>query len=143
MRAILPCLPLILLLACTQTSRQPDVEHSFNDLHEAVSAVADARTTDSAAAYLRAAGPDGLAALREAFAAEVAYRLGEGPQTALDRDASDRVLHAINRVSGQYDGWASGLFWHTDRAAALAAAKRERLPVLDLWLLGRLDDEFC
>jgi hypothetical protein len=143
MKTILPCLSLMLLLACAQTSRQPEFEHAFNDLHEAVSAAADPRTTEGAAAFLRAAGPDGFSALREAYAAEVAYRLGEGPQTELDRGTSDRVLQAMNRVSGQYDGWASGLFWHTDRNAALAAAMREGKPVLNLWLLGRLDEEFC
>jgi hypothetical protein len=81
--------------------------------------------------------------MRREYASEVSYRLGEGPADGCSQGESKRILSAIDAVSGQHDGWASGLYWHTDRARALAQANRTGLPILNLWLLGRLDDEFC
>lgn len=120
MRILLLCLPFVVLLsACGQTSVRGDVE-----------TVEVART------------PEQLETLRARYSAEVAYMLGEGPAVG-DLDELPRIRAELDRASGQHDGWASGLFWYTLREAALAAARREGLPVLNLWLLGRLDDEFC
>lgn len=56
-------------------------------------------------------------------------------------EANARLRHAIDVVSGQRDGHASGLYWHTDLGAAQAEAARTGKPILSLRLLGRLDEE--
>lgn len=119
------------------------VEHHFATPAEAASAATGDNPVRAEAAikHLRAMGPAGMAAMRDAHAADIAHHLGEGPAT-LSTDP-DRVLAAIDAVSGSKDGWASGLYWHTDAAAAMAAAESEGKPILNLWLLGNLDDEFC
>jgi hypothetical protein len=109
----------------------------------AIATISSDRAESAAAiAHLRSLGAGGMDALREAFDDERLARLGEGA-AKYDRATSDRILAAMDKVSGQRDGWASGLYWHTDLATALAAAKDSGKPVLNLWLLGRLDDEFC
>ena len=52
-----------------------------------------------------------------------------------------RLRHAIEQVAAQRDAHASGLFWHTDLAAAKRAAAELQRPILSLRLLGRLDEE--
>ena len=120
-----------------------NVDHRFESATEAAAAATgdNPALAEAAVKHLRAMGPAGMAAMREVHAAEIAHHLGEGPAT-LSTD-TDRVLAAIDAVSGSKDGWASGLYWHTDAAAAMAAAESEGKPILNLWLLGRLDDEFC
>ncbi len=54
---------------------------------------------------------------------------------------ADRLRSAIDRVSGQRDGHASGLYWHTDLDAAMRDARHSGRPILSLRLLGRLDEE--
>lgn len=44
-------------------------------------------------------------------------------------------------VAAQRDSHFSGLYWHTDLAAAQDVAKRENKPILSLRLLGNLTDE--
>lgn len=44
-------------------------------------------------------------------------------------------------VAAQRDSHFSGLYWHTDLAAAQEVAKRENKPILSLRLLGKLTDE--
>lgn len=44
-------------------------------------------------------------------------------------------------VAAQRDSHFSGLYWHTDLAAAQEVAKRENKPILSLRLLGNLTDE--
>jgi len=89
---------------------------------------------DDAILGLRAHGRDGLEALRRNFGGAIA---------ALRRGEEDdpRLRHAIDRVSGQRDGHASGLYWHTDLGAARREAARTGRPILSLRLLGRLDEE--
>ena len=54
------------------------------------------------------------------------------------------LARQIDAVAQQKDAWASGLFWHTDLAAARADARRDGRPILSLRLLGNLtDDESC
>ena len=101
------------------------------------------RTASAARVYLRSLGCLGLDALDNEYRAVVAHRLGEGPAPGAGTESAARILASYDAVSGQHDGWASGLYWHTDRCTALRAAKRDGVPVLNLWLLGRLDDEFC
>lgn len=90
-------------------------------------------------AALRAAGPRGHAALMNAhWDAIVALR--DDPPLTPDA-ATERLRHAVDVVSGQRDGHASGLYWHTDLAEAQAEARATNRPILSLRLLGRLDEE--
>lgn len=88
---------------------------------------------------LRVQGLGGLRALVEFFHAELEElsRYEQGPLSS--RLAS--VREAMDHVSGQRDGHASGLYWHTDLAQAKARARAEEKPILSLRLLGRLDEE--
>lgn len=108
----------------------------------------DASVSTAAIDRLRAAGPEGLAALLEAHADGVA-RLRAEPLTA-DREALEtlredealgRLRAAIDRVAAQRDAFASGLYWYTDLDTAEAEAARTGRPILSLRLLGRLDEE--
>ena len=86
---------------------------------------------------LRRRGPEGHRALLEGHAGAVeALRggLSEG-------EGSQRLRHAIDLVSGQRDGHASGLYWYTDLDEAQRVARDEGRPILSLRLLGRLDEE--
>src|SRR5262245_2433979 len=83
----------------------------------------------SAIAELRAAGPDGLAAVLEAAAREPA-----GPR-------ADRLRDAVDHVAAQRDASSSRLYWYTDLDEAKRAARASGRPILSLRLLGRLDDE--
>lgn len=155
MKRILRLFPMLMFacIACTQinqpgsheTAENLLVEPDFASAAEAAQAAtsADPQLARAAVAHLRAMGPAGLDALRTLHAHEVAYRLGEGPGPGLDATDSARVLAAIDAVSGQHDGWASGLYWHQEMHTALAQARETGKPVLNLHLLGRLDDEFC
>ena len=51
------------------------------------------------------------------------------------------LRRALDRVSGQRDGHASGLYWFTDLGRARRAARALDRPVLSLRMLGRLDEE--
>lgn len=83
---------------------------------------------------LRAQGPAGLVALlRDHATAVSALRRGQR--------GHDGLRAAIDHVSGQRDGHASGLFWYTDLERAKAAAQELNRPILSLRLLGRLDEE--
>lgn len=159
LRFFAPALMLLGCIACSQSPapttetvaadlpvREVSGHTHFSTAREAALAAASADKTvaDAAIAHLRQLGPAGLAALKEAHGAEVAFRLGEAETgSAPDAAASDRVLRAFDKVSGQHDGWASGLYWHKDAAAARAEAQAKGLPILNLYLLGTLDDEFC
>lgn len=97
---------------------------------------ADPAAREDAARSLRAHGREGHEALMRAHAGSIAaLREGrfEGDPAAL--------RHAVDVVSGQRDGHASGLYWHTDLAAAQREATERGLPILSLRLLGRLDEE--
>lgn len=100
---------------------------------------ADPAIAEPAIAALRALGPAGHAALLAEHDAAVTALRAAPPLTA--DAATERLRHAIDVVSGQRDGHASGLYWHTDLDAALAEARRTGRPVLSLRLLGRLDEE--
>ncbi len=58
-------------------------------------------------------------------------------------DPSDlsRWKTLADTVAAQRDSHFSGLYWHTDLAAAQEVAKRENKPILSLRLLGKLTDE--
>lgn len=86
-----------------------------------------------ACARLRAAGPAGLEALLAVHKAV----LTRGPSDP----AWSRAKLAIDRVAGQYDAFASRLYWYEDLDEARAAALASGRPILSLRLLGRLDED--
>ncbi len=102
----------------------------------------DARTAEAAIATLRARGPAGLEALRAVHGAQVARWFPDPPAQAASADqaAWRRIRHAFDKVAGQLDAHASRLYWHTELAAARAAARAAGRPILSLRLLGRLDE---
>lgn len=88
------------------------------------------------------------ATTERAFDAQVAAWRTEG-RTALDRLLAQlgrpgvdqaELKRKIDAVARQKDAHASGLYWLTDLAAAQAAAREERKPILSLRLLGNLDE---
>jgi hypothetical protein len=105
--------------------------------HGAVSA--DGAHAEACIARLRAAGPAGHRALLEAHAEDVALLRASPP--AVLTPQLERLRHAIDVVSGQRDGHASGLYWFTDLALAQAEARATGRPILALRLLGELDEE--
>lgn len=98
----------------------------------------------SAIAQLRAKGPEGLEALlrensvmiREHETQAGSYR---DPTQA---EAWTQFKTAVDAVSGQFDCYASRLFWYTDFESAKAAAKASGKPILTLRLLGKLNEEY-
>jgi hypothetical protein len=99
----------------------------------------DAEVAEPAIAALRILGPTGHAALLRVHAPRIAG-LRDAPPLSPD-PAAQRLRHAVDVVSGQRDGHASGLYWYTDLGAARAEAERTGRPILSLRLLGRLDEE--
>ncbi len=97
----------------------------------------DEAIADQAITQLRALGPAGLLSLLDAYP-ETLASLREGTRS----EAGERLRRAIDVVSGQRDGHASGLYWYTDLARAMAAARALGRPVVSLRLLGRLDEEY-
>ncbi|MEM9882469.1 MAG: hypothetical protein AAF800_06110 [Planctomycetota bacterium] len=51
------------------------------------------------------------------------------------------IRDRLDAATGQKDGWASGLAWHTDLDAATAEARATGRAVLSLRMLGRLDED--
>lgn len=91
----------------------------------------------SAVEALRSRGEEGHAALFAMYATEIeALRAGDAGDPR-----SERIRHAIDIVSGQRDGHASGLYWHTDLQEAARVSAATHRPILSLRLLGRLDEE--
>ncbi len=75
---------------------------------------------------LRDMGPDGLKALLSRY----------------DESHDQTMLAQIDAVAGQKDAVTSRLYWYTDMAKALSAAKAQGKPMLHLRLLGKLTDEY-
>jgi hypothetical protein len=86
---------------------------------------------------LREAGPQGLQALEQRFATEIQLHRSGAPSN----ERWEKVSLALNRVGGQYDNYASGLYWYTDLEKAKTAARASGRPILSLRLLGRLDED--
>jgi hypothetical protein len=86
---------------------------------------------------LREAGPSGLRALEQRFAKEIQLHRSGAPSD----ERWNRIALALNHVGGQYDNYASGLYWYTDLEKAKTAARASGKPILSLRLLGRLDED--
>jgi hypothetical protein len=92
----------------------------------------DPARADRAIERLRKLGRGGLDALLAVHAGALANPAPLDP----------KLRRAIDIVSGQRDGHASRLFWHTNLEDAKAEAAKLGRPILSLRLLGRLDEEF-
>jgi hypothetical protein len=90
-----------------------------------------------AQAHLRDAGPSGLEMLLLRYAPQIAAHKAGAPSD----EQWKRIALALDKVGGQYDNYASGLFWYTDLEKAKAAARVSGRPILSLRLLGRLDED--
>ena len=88
------------------------------------------RGETSAAARLRAAGPEGFEAVLAAYDA-----------SASEPEKQGRLASALDVVAAQKDAHAARLYWSTDLEEAKARAKTSGKPILSLRLLGRLDEE--
>lgn len=97
----------------------------------------DENVAQQAQDALRAAGPQGLQALQQRFAKEISAHRNGAPADARWK----RIAAALDRVSGQYDDYSSGLYWYTDLENAKTAAQASGKPILSLRLLGRLDED--
>jgi hypothetical protein len=98
---------------------------------------ADQAVAEDAQRRLRDAGPQGLQALEQRFTKEIQLHRGGAPSDAQWK----RIALALDHVGGQYDNYASGLYWYTDLERAEAAARVSGKPILSLRLLGRLDED--
>jgi hypothetical protein len=98
---------------------------------------ADASAAAAAQKHLRDAGPAGLRMLLERYAPQIATHQGGAPSD----EQWKRIASAIDKVGGQYDNYASQLYWYTDLEQAKAAAQASGRPILSLRLLGRLDED--
>jgi hypothetical protein len=97
----------------------------------------DPAIAEPAIEELRRRGREGHDALLRVHERDVfALRTGRGQV-----EAAERLRHAIDRVSAQRDGHASGLYWHTELELAQREARERGVPILSLRLLGRLDEE--
>src|SRR5215468_4203592 len=111
-------------------------EANLNDKAEQA-ASANPAVAQAAQTSLREAGPSGLQALEQRFAKEIQlHRSG-----AASDERWNRIALALNHVGGQYDNYASGLYWYTDLEKAKIAARGSGKPILSLRLLGRLDED--
>jgi len=97
----------------------------------------DQNVAQKARDHLRAAGPQGLEVLQRRFAHEITLHRVDAVTDARWK----RISAALDGVGGQYDNYASGLYWYTDLEKAKAAAQASGRPILSLRLLGRLDED--
>jgi hypothetical protein len=97
----------------------------------------DAAAAAAAQKHLRDGGPSGLQMLLERYASQItAHRSGSSSD-----EQWKRIAVALDKVGGQYDNYASQLYWYTDLEQAKAAARASGRPILSLRLLGRLDED--
>lgn len=127
---------LLLLLAFGQTTFANTTLETL--AQKAVSQ--DAKEAEAAIFRLRSSGPAGLDALFRVHADGIARQVSD-PLLAPTTEWK-RLSAAIDAVSQQKDSYLSGLYWHTDFAAAKAAARITGKPILSLRLLGKLSEEF-
>ncbi len=110
---------------------------SQRSLKEDIAQIVDGDSDEliAASARLRALGQPAVDAL-------VAHRKTVvRSANASDDGATDTIDALIARVSGQFNGHTSGLFWHTDIEQAKAEALKRGVPIVSLRLLGRLDED--
>ena len=135
---------LAVVLCCAAAFAKVKININEKTGNEKTGALAQQAVSDDhakaarAAAELRAMGADGLDALFEFYAEEIAAYSSGG---AVEPAKWERIAYALDLVSMQKDSYAAKLFWHTDFAKAQEIAKRENKPILSLRLLGNLNEE--
>src|SRR5437588_371870 len=99
--------------------------HGANDLRRAAAAAVsqDPDQAQRAISELRAAGPDGLAALFDANIEVIHRHAAAGELDAPDDAGWKRLSAALDAVAAQRDAYTSDLYWYTDLEKAKAAAK--------------------
>ena len=98
----------------------------------------DAAVSTEAVKNLRSLGRDGLDALFQTYAGEIA----KFSETGEASDEWKRIAFALDSVAMQKDAYASRLFWFTDLEEAKREAAKSKKPILSLRLLGNLNEEF-
>lgn len=125
------------VLCCSAAFAKIKISEKTNALAQQVVS-ADRAEAERATVALRALGANGLDALFEIYADEIAAYANGNP---IEPAKWQRIAHALDRVSMQKDAYAAKLFWHTDFAVAKETAERENKPILSLRLLGNLNEE--
>jgi len=133
--SFLACSVLIVIFNIAASAQTAD--HPADWVEQSISA--DRSVAQKAQGQLRQIGPQGLELLEQRFAREI-FAHGHGIDVPGD-ERWKRIAAALDRVSGQYDDYASGLYWYTDFEKAKAAARTSGRPILSLRLLGRLDED--
>ncbi len=131
--SFLACSVLVVIFNIAASARTAD--HPADWVEQAVSA--DQSVAQKAQDQLRQMGPQGLELLEQRFANEISAHRSGMPSD----ERWKRIAAALDRVGGQYDDYASGLYWYTDLEKAKAAARTSGRPILSLRLLGRLDED--
>jgi arsenate reductase-like glutaredoxin family protein len=98
----------------------------------------DSAISSTAINELRTLGAVGLDALFVKYAADIERFAKTGEADENWR----RIANAIDSVAMQKDAYASHLYWYTDLDEAKRVAKAKNKPILTLWLLGNLNEEF-
>jgi len=93
-----------------------------------------------AIADLRAHGPEGLKLLFQTYSTEINAQIANPllPTTP----EWQRISNALDAVSQQKNSYLSGLYWYTDFGEAKRVARSLDKPILELRLLGNLNEEF-
>ncbi|HYY58112.1 MAG TPA: hypothetical protein VE842_12330 [Pyrinomonadaceae bacterium] len=95
-----------------------------------------------AIAALRDMGPAGLRVMFEVYADQIKRHTLDASVSKEAGPEWQRLSAALDAVSQQRDGYASGLYWYTDFEQAKRAATESGKPILSLRLLGNLNEEF-
>ncbi len=120
--AVVSVCMILLLVGAICADAAPDLAALATD---AISASDE--TSRAAIEALREAGPEGLNAL-------LAVSPGESDLA--------RWRTAVDTVAAQRDATSSRLYWYTDLDEAQAAARSSGKPILSLYMLGKLTDEY-
>lgn len=106
-----------------------------------VASAGEGEAREAALRRLREEGPAGLAKLLQYYG-DFDKRSSASPDSPVKARELALIDRAIDQVGGALGSRASGLFWHTDMAKAQAAAKDSGKPILALFMLGKLTDEY-
>lgn len=95
----------------------------------------------AAIARLREQGPAGLRKLIEYYG-DYDLRSSASPMSPVKLQELAAIDRAIDQVGGAVGSRVANLYWYTDMAQAQAAARDSGKPILALFLLGKLTDEY-
>lgn len=87
---------------------------------------------------LRSMGAEGLQEMFEVYEKEITQYMKTGEQNT----EWLKIAAALDAVSMQKDSYSSRLYWHTDFERAKLEAQKSSKPILSLYLLGNLNEEY-